>query len=140
MAMMFSGAMDWSFDMFVDAMNSVQALPMQHGVRPSRNLTDVQRFAVYVKTAIKFADFDAYYSVDDAILCTLEDMLFSDWYKDMFNQRPHFDWALVGALCGVYGSTYSIMVWDRRDPVAYYSARAKETREALEKWAREEAM
>ena len=140
MATMIMCGNDWSFDKFAEAMDSVEALPMARGVRPSANLSDEQRFCVYVKTAIKFADFDIYYSTDDAIKCILEDMYFSDWYKDVFNQRPHFDWTLVGALCGVYGSTYSIMVWDYHNPIEYYKTRSKEVREALEAWAREEAM
>ena len=140
MATMIPCGNDWSFDMFADAMDSVQALPMRRGVRPARNLSDAQILCVYVKTAIKFADMSDYRHIDTAIKEVLYDLNFSDWYKDVFNQRPHFDWVLVGALCGVHGSMYNIMKWDMRDPVGYYRTRAKEAREALEAWAREEAM
>lgn len=140
MATMIPCGNDWSFDMFADAMDSVQALPMRRGVRPARNLSDAQILCVYVKTAIKFADMSDYRHIDTAIKEALYDLNFSDWYKDVFNQRPHFDWVLVGALCGVHGSMYNIMKWDMRDPVGYYRTRAKEVREALEAWAREEAM
>lgn len=140
MATMISCGNDWSFDMFADAMDSVKALPMRHGVRPARNLSDAQILCVYVKTAIKFADIDAYWDVEDAIKDALYQMNFSDWYKDVFNQRPHFDAYLIGALCGVYGSEYSSAKWCWSDPVATFKRLARETREALEAWAREEAM
>ena len=140
MATMIMCGNDWSFDKFAEAMDSVEALPMARGVRPSANLSDEQRFCVYVKTAIKFADFSDYRHTDETIKEVLYDLNFSDWYKDTFNQRPHFDWVLVGALCGVYGSMYNIMKWDMRDPIGYYKTRSKEVREALEAWAREEAM
>lgn len=140
MATMIMCGNDWSFDMFAEAMDSVKALPMAHGVRPSNNLSDIQRFCVYVKTALKFADFSDYRLIDATIKEVLYDMNFSDWYKDMFNQRPHFDWVLVGALCGIHGTMYNIMKWDMKDPVEYYKDYAKRVRESLYQMARDEAM
>ena len=131
-------AIDWTFDLFAEAMDSVQALPMRKGVRPSRNLTDAQTFAVYVKTAIKFADFDRYYHIDDAVKDALYDMNFSDWYKDVFNQRPHFGLYLVGALCGVTDSEYSIARWTYDNPIQEHKNYAKQHREYLEKEAMEQ--
>ena len=140
MAIMINCAMDWSFDRFADAMDSVNALPMEHGVRPSANLSDEQRFCVYVKTAMKFADFSDYRHTDETIKEVLYDMNFSDWYKDTFNQRPHFDSWLVGALCGVYGSSYNIAKWGCKNPIDTYKRMAYEVREALHERAREEAL
>lgn len=140
MATMINCANDWSFDIFADAMDSVDALPMAHGVRPSANLSDEQRFCVYVKTAMKFADFSDYRYIDETIKEVLCDMNFSDWYKDTFNQRPHFDWCLVGALCGIYGTSYNIWHFSHKDPVEERREYARESREALEAWFREEAM
>lgn len=137
MATMINCGMDWSFDLFAQAMDSVKALPLAHGVRPSANLTDEQVFAVYVKTAIKFADFE-HYSVDDAIRYALEDMNFSDWYKDTFNQRPHFETFLIGALCGVYGSTWNVALWTWRNPVEEFKRMARECRDAIERQAKEQ--
>ena len=137
MATMINCGMDWSFDLFAQAMDSVKALPLAHGVRPSANLTDEQVFAVYVKTAIKFADFE-HYSVDDAIRYALEDMNFSDWYKDTFNQRPHFETFLIGALCGVYGSTWNVALWTWRNPVEEFKRMAMECRDAIERQAKEQ--
>ena len=119
MATMINCATDWSFDMFADAMNSVEALPMAHGVRPSANLSDEQRFCVYVKTAIKYADFDSYYDEEDAIKEALYDINFSDWYKDIFNQRPHFGAWLVGALCGIQTTDWRISRWSCSFPFRY---------------------
>ena len=140
MAIMINCAMDWSFDRFADAMDSVNALPMAHGVHPSANLSDEQRFCVYVKTAMKFADFSDYRHTDETIKEVLFDMNFSDWYKDTFNQRPHFDWWLVGALCGIYGSSYNIAKWGCKNPIDTYKRMSYEVREALHERAREEAL
>lgn len=136
MAIMINCAMDWSFDRFADAMESVNALPMAHGVRPSANLSDEQRFCVYVKTALKFADFSDYRYIDETIKEVLHEMNFSDWYKDTFNQRPHFDWCLVGALCDIYGTSYNIWHFSHKDPVKERKEYARETRERLEEAAR----
>lgn len=136
MATMINCATDWSFDRFAEAMDSVEALPMRHGVRPSRNLSDEQIFCVYVKTAIKFADFDAYYDVEDAIKEALYEMNFSDWYKDTFNQRPHFGVYLVGALCGVYGAEWRCALWTWKDPIETYKGMAREVREYMHEMAR----
>ena len=140
MAIMICGGNDWSFDRFAEVMDSVEALPMAHGVRPSANLSDEQRFCVYVKTAMKFADFSDYRYIDETIKEVLYDMNFSDWYKDMFNQRPHFDWMLVGALCGIHGTMWNICAFSRRDPIQEQKEHALYVREALEAWAREEAI
>lgn len=138
MATMICGAMDWTFDLFAEAMNSVEALPMERGVRPSKNLSEAQRFAQYVKTYIKFAmkgyETD-YCSWDYVVSRTLSDMNFSDWYKDVFNQRPHFSSDFVGALCGVHGSSWttrSFCAWPMEDAIS----NAKRTRE----WLEQEAM
>ena len=131
MAIMMNCATDWTFDLFADAMDSVQALPMAHGVRPSRSLSDAQVLATYVKTAFKFADFSDYVRVDSTIREILLDMNFSDWYKDVFNQRPHFDYALIGALCGVHGSHYTSMMFCA-DPMGSAKHSAKLVREQLE--------
>lgn len=136
MAIMINCAMDWSFDRFAEAMDSVNALPMAHGVRPSTNLSDEQRFCVYVKTAMKFADFSDYRYIDETIKEVLYDINFSDWYKDTFNQRPHFDWCLVGALCDIYGTSYNIWHFSHKDPVEERKEYARETRERLEEAAR----
>ena len=134
-------AIDWSFDLFADVMDSVNALPMEHGVRPSANLSDAQKLAVYVKTAIKFADFDMYMYEEDCIKDVLSDMYFSDWYKDVFNQRPHFDAYLIGALCGIYGSEYDIARWTwGNDVIGEYKRMAREHRHALEDMARRDSM
>ena len=132
MAYMYSCAVDWTFDLFADAMDSVQALPLPHGVRPSRSLSDVQVFATYVKTAFKFADFSDYMATDDTIREILNDMNFSDWYKEVFNQRPHFDYTLVGALCGVHGSRWIGMAFCA-DPIGSAKHSAKFMREQFEK-------
>ena len=136
MATMIPCGNDWSFDMFADAMDSVQALPMRRGVRPARNLSDAQILCVYVKTAIKFADMSDYRHIDTAIKEVLCDLNFSDWYKDVFNQRPHFDWVLVGALCNIYGTSYNIWHFSHKDPIQERKEYARETRERLEKAAR----
>lgn len=133
MAIMINCANDWTFDLFADAMDSVKALPLAHGVRPSANLTDAQKLCVYVKTAIKFANFDMYMHEEECIKDVLNGMYFSDWYKDVFNQRPHFDAYLIGALCGVYGSKYSIARWTWDNPIEEHKRMAREKRDYFER-------
>ena len=108
MAMMINCATDWTFDIFAADMEAVKALPLPKGVRPAKNLTEGQKFAQYVKTYFKFADFGEHRCVDYNMSQLLRDMNFSDWYKDVYGQRPHFDAYLVGALCGVHGAKYGI--------------------------------
>lgn len=147
MAIMMNCAVDWTLDKFAEDMRSVKALPMRRGVYPAKNLTDGQRFCQYVKTEAKFfrekyakengiyCD-NSYEYVGDAFAHRLGDMLFSDWYKDTYNQRPHFSAKYVSILCGLpvfqevgfCGDGYKDML--NRD-----ICRARAVREELEKMA-----
>lgn len=111
MAIMMNCAVDWTLDIFAEDMQSVKALPLKKGVHSAANLTDGQKFCQYIKTQAKFfaeehsdngvymKDFHTY--VGDAFAETLGDYLFSDWYKDTYNQRPHFNKKYIAMLCGL---------------------------------------
>ena len=111
MAIISCCAIDWSFDQFYEDMKSVTALPLRNGVYSAKNLTEGQKLCQWLKTEAKFyaADNqkngvylnDTYEYVGDSFANRLGEMLFSDWYKDAYNQRPHFDKAFVSMLCGL---------------------------------------
>ena len=92
MAIMINCAVDWTFDKFAEDMNSVKALPMRRGVRSASNLTEGQKFCQQVKTWAKFFKGDAF---------KVELDCFSDWYKDVYGQRPHFPYQYISILCGL---------------------------------------
>ena len=113
---MFNCANDWSFDQFVTDCNSYKALPIK-GVYCRRGASDnevfiatlklicnewiadnTQRFT-YVNECNRHSHVD-YEEMGEwlwSYLC--QKVYISDWYKDIYNQRPHLDkdlylWAL----------------------------------------------
>lgn len=109
MAIMVNCAVDWTFDKFAEDMNSVKALPMRRGVRSASNLTEGQKFCQQVKTWAKFFKEDnlvygntytaGHEYIGDAFKWELD--CFSDWYKDIYGQRPHFPYQYISILCGL---------------------------------------
>lgn len=116
MAIMFNCAHDWSFDQFVADCNSYKALPIK-GVYCRRGASDNEVFIATLKRICNeyIADNtqrftyvnerNGYTHVDYeemgewlwSYLC--HEIYISDWYKDVYNQRPHLDkdlylWAL----------------------------------------------
>lgn len=101
MAIMISCATDWTLDLFIADMNKAKALPLRKGVHLSSKATSEEHFCTWLKTSAKFFledwlaehdgriydRYDGY--VGDAWLYQISDCL-SDWYKDTYNQRPHF--------------------------------------------------
>ena len=152
MAVMICGAIDWSFDEFVEDMRSVNALPMRRGVHSAKTLTERQQFCQHVKTMAKYfkEDYaedngiyvkDSYEYIGDAFANYLKrgDMCFSDWYKDLYNQRPHFQYQYGAMLCGleVFGEVgFCGDGW--KDLMEHEIDIARRTREKLEELAREE--
>lgn len=144
MAIMINCATDWTLDLFAEDMASVNALPLRKGVRSAKSLTDRQKFCQWLKTQAKFfvedyADESGMYvrgtydEMGDAFANYISDSCFSDWYKDEYNQRPHFSRKFVAMLCGLpvmnevgfCGSGY-------RDLLREAKKCAKEVREKLE--------
>lgn len=88
---------DWSFDKFYKACQTTRPLPIK-GVYPNKNASEEERFVIYLKTAFRdyladaYANYDCrYVSLRELFSRFASDYLFSDWYKDTFNQRPHLD-------------------------------------------------
>jgi len=146
MAIMFNCATDWTLDIAWADADSVKALPLRRGVRCPKNYTDGQKFMTWLKTSAKFfeEDFRARNNghahsncegwVGDAWLQSISDCL-SDYYKDTYNQRPHFLKQYFAMMCGLPTSADVSIRWDHLDKRAREAA--KETREAMDKYAEE---
>ena len=110
---------DWSFDRFVEACG-VKAQPIK-GVYAPSSYTDAQKFVYYLKHdfAAYLADIYARYDFNPRLdglehvferFCNEWD--FSDYYKDVFNQRPHLPSEFY-----LYALGYTdvrVHVWDKR--------------------------
>ena len=108
MAIMINCATDWTFDLFCADCEQYKATPIK-GVHVSRNASDREKFIVWLKNMVRDfrADFRAEndgkdialnysYSaglvyVGDFFKRELWESGFSDYYKDVYGQRPHLD-------------------------------------------------
>lgn len=145
MAIMINCAVDWTFDEFVADMESVKALPMRRGVYSAKNLTERQKFCQRIKTEAKYFAQDnsdngtylkySYDYVGDAFARELEGW-FSDWYKDVYNQRPHFDYAYVAMLCDLpVFYEHGFCDGGKRRRMQEHIDMAKRCREEMDNWA-----
>ena len=100
MATMYGCAMDWTFDLAYADAQKASALPMPNGVYRHNETLGVQLFT-YLKTCVKFAP-KTTTPWDDAWETDIDWSLVSDWYKDAYGQRPHFDNWYWRGLLGVY--------------------------------------
>lgn len=89
---------DWSYDKFYMACQKTKALPKVKGVHPSSNASAEECFIAYLKRdfALYKADIELNYdcrfvSLEEIFRRFANEWLFSDFYKDTFNQRPHLD-------------------------------------------------
>ncbi len=103
--------MDWTFDLFMEDAKLYSATPMK-GVYCRKNASERERFMVWLKNAARdFAEnwkkehdgklYDRYdgYIGDGFFAREFFEMGFSDYYKDIYGQRPHLDrWFYVQAL------------------------------------------
>ena len=142
MAIMMNCAVDWTLDIAWADADSVNALPMRRGVHSASNLTEGQKFMQWLKTNAKFFredwrkkygyDYDRYAGyVGDAWINSLD--CISDWYKDVYNQRPHFRYEFFAMMCGLPTDADTVIRWDRYDE--FCRDEAKRHREELEKMA-----
>ena len=93
---------DWTYDMFVEDAKKYQAKPMR-GIYCSSRASDREKFMTWFKGCARdfkeawlkehdgrmYDRYDGY--IGDAFKRELPDMCFSDYYKDVYNQRPHLD-------------------------------------------------
>lgn len=143
---MINCATDWTFDKFVEDMMSVNPLPMRRGVHSPSTMSPRRKFCQYIKTEAKYFMEEysengtyvknSYDYIGDAFAEYLDELLFSDWYKDVYNQRPHFDRAFVAMLCDL-PVFYEVGFCDggKRERMENQKKYAKLYREELEKMA-----
>ena len=143
MARMYNMAQDWTFDKFAEDAQLYKATPMK-GVYPRRDASNREKFMTWFKGCVR--DFKAQWMDDheghlydlewvgDAFSRELLDMCFSDYYKDVYGQRPHLDaWYYIHLAdlpqIGDVGRTFCA------DPIGDAVRRAAKTRQALiERW------
>lgn len=141
MAVMICGAIDWSLDIAWADADSVKALPLEHGVY-SKNMSDERKFMQWLKTDARFFEerwlkehdgcgYDKYDGwVGDAWLKHLtRECCLSDYYKDTYGQRPHFDYEFFAMMCGLPTRGETTIRWDRYDE--HCREQAKANREML---------
>lgn len=140
MAMMMNCAVDWTLDIAWADADSVKALPMRSGVYSAKNLTEGQKFMQWLKTEAKYFredwrakyqyDYDKYAGwVGDAWVDCISEVI-SDYYKDVYNQRPHFRYEFFAMMCGLPTNADTVIKWDRYDE--FCRDEAKRHREMLE--------
>ena len=104
-------ATDWTFDWFVNDAETYKATPIK-GVYCRRDAEPREQFMTWLKGAVRdfteewkkahdgrlYDRYDGY--IGDAFAKKLcNEFLFSDWYKDTYNQRPHLPtWYYVHVL------------------------------------------
>lgn len=132
---------DWTFDLFMEDCNLYNATP-RRGVYPRRDASDREKFMTWFKGCARDfreewsktnkGDYDSYnlIYIGDAFIKELSDMCFSDYYKEVYGQRPHLDkWFYVKAI-GLSTGSDVIRTFCAR-PFEDAIERAKEAREYL---------
>lgn len=103
MAQMINCATDWTFDLALADAQRATALPLPKGVRCPKNLDEGVKLFTYLKTIVKFyGQSDTPW--DEEWQREIDWSYVSDWYKDIYGQRPHFSKWYWRGLLGVYQS------------------------------------
>lgn len=95
MAIMFDCAIDWTFDLAYADAKKAKPYAMPHGVRASKNESEGVKLFRYLKTIVKFENErllnEGYRPYDNPWRMSVDWDFVSDWYKDVYGQRPHFN-------------------------------------------------
>ena len=106
---------DWTYDLFFEDSKLYNATPMK-GVYCSSRACDREKFMTWFKNCARDfrndwykegkKDYDRYEGyIGDAFRAKLPEMLFSDYYKETYGQRPHLDaWFYIRVLGMPQGS------------------------------------
>ena len=101
---------DWTFDYFMEDSKLYNATPMR-GVHCASNASEREMFMVWFKNAARdfsaewknshdgklYDRYDGY--IGDRFAAELDNLNFSDYYKETYGQRPHLDrWFYVQAV------------------------------------------
>lgn len=139
MATMINCAIDWTYDLFAEDAKLYSAKPIK-GVHCRSNASDRERFMTWLKDLVRdfkqewfeefgegkmYAPFAGY--IGDAFGVKMMDENFSDYYKDVYGQRPHLDaWFYIHQL-GLPTGQDTIRMFCN-DPVAEAIKNAKAVR------------
>lgn len=139
MATMINCAIDWTYDLFVEDAKLYSAKPIK-GVHCRSNASDRERFMTWLKDLVRdfkqgwfevhgegkmYAPFAGY--IGDAFGVKMMDANFSDYYKDVYGQRPHLHiWFYINQL-GLPTGQDTIRMFCN-DPVAEAIKNAKANR------------
>lgn len=99
MAIMISCARDWTYDVFHTAMEQYEGTP-QKGVHCREDASDIEQFVTWFKNQARdfreqwLGEYNSEYVfgigwIGDAFEEDFDWDWFSDYYKDVFGQRPH---------------------------------------------------
>ena len=147
MAIMINCATDWIFDLALADAKKATALPLTHGVHRHCESDGVALFT-YLKTSARafkeeflarnnghlYSDYEGY--CGDAWLASGALHLVSDWYKDAYNQRPHFRKEVFAMLCGLPTGIDTIVAWDCQGIEGYLNQLADSARFMREEMTR----
>ena len=121
MAHMICCATDWTLDLFMADMEKARPLPLKRGVHLPSSASCEECFCTWLKTSAKFfleewlEEYGCKYAhctyVGDAWLDSISDCL-SDWYKDTYNQRPHFHKEYFAMACGLPTNADTLIRWN----------------------------
>ena len=140
MATMISFATDWTFDRFMADCQTFKGLPIR-GVHCRKGASAEEVFVANIKLICREwleKNSERYYNTADALwYYLLNEVYFSDWYKDTYNQRPHLDGDLYLWALG-FGDLVNTLTWrglgsrSMDDIIGDYCRSAKAVREAWE--------
>lgn len=131
----FVGPIDYTFDLALEDAKKAKRLPLAQGVYLSDKVPEGIRFFSYLKTRVYFEG-QSDTPWDDMWENTIDWSFVSDWYKDIYGQRPHFDKWYWRGLLGVY---QSIVDFKSNEEVMNEKAEmARQTREWMESEAERE--
>ena len=110
MAIMINCAQDFTFDLFMEDASLYNQTPFK-GVYPNPNSSDRKKFMVWFKNLARDFrnEWKAEYGdvgyvtgvgfIGDAFEYVLNESCFSDYYKDVYGQRPHLErWYYIQAI------------------------------------------
>jgi len=129
-------ATDWTYDIFMSDAEKYKATP-QKGVHPSRNASDRERFMTWFKNCARdfieewMKSHNSLYDhgwIGDAFMKDFPEG-FSDYYKDVYGQRPHLSTWFYLRATGLPSSEDTARLFCA-DPVGVATRLAKMNRES----------
>lgn len=128
MAIMINCATDWTFDLALADARKAKALPLSKGVRCPKNMEEGVKLFTYLKTIVKFEG-QSDTPWDEEWQRNIDWDYVSDWYKDIYGQRPHFSKWYWRGLLGVYQSIVDFK--SNADVMKEYADYTKRVRESF---------